>query len=108
MKEFHIISVGNSLLSNFKNKNEELKSISFSDEEKWRKYLDNPAFLEEVYNFLSENPHRNYAKLNSFLSFIEGESGENIHTYLIGTNTALNNIYKYAIDRYLKGGVRCF
>lgn len=102
MKQFHIISVGNSLLSNLKNKKEELKNIPFSDEEKWRKYLDNPSFLNEVYNFLSENPRKNSGELNSFLSFIEKENKENVHIYLVGTNTASNNISKYTIERFLK------
>lgn len=102
MKEFHIISVGNSLLTNFKNKREDLKNIPFSDEEKWKKYLDDSYFLNELYNFLFENPRQNSAELNSLLSFVKGKNKENIHIYLIGTNTGSNNICKYAIERYLK------
>lgn len=101
MKQFHIISVGNSLLTNFKNKREDLKNIPFSDEEKWKEYLDDSYFLNELYNFLFENPRQNSAELNSLLRF-KGENKENIHIYLIGTNTVSNNICKYAIERYLK------
>lgn len=102
MKEFHIISVGNSLLSNFKDKREDLKNIPFSDEESWGKYLNDPSFLKDIYNFLSENPRKNSGELNSFLSFVEGKSKENIHVYLIGTDTFSNNICKSTIERYLK------
>jgi len=101
MKQFHIISVGNSLLSNFKNKRKELRNIPFSDEERWGEYIENSSFLEEVYDFLFENPRDNSAELNSLLTFVDGKK-EDIQIYLIGTNTASNNICKYAIERYLK------
>jgi|Deesub1362A_J573_1020465.scaffolds.fasta_scaffold00583_23 putative CRISPR-associated protein (TIGR02619 family) len=102
MKEFHIINVGNSILSNFKNKNEKIKNIDFCEEEKWKEFLKNPDFLEEVYAFLLENPSKNSAEINSFLKMVKNKNPGEIDVYLFGTKTASNEICRITIERYLK------
>ncbi len=106
MKEFHIINVGNSLLENFKKSQQSAKwnitHISPGMDEEWKKYLDTPAFLQDILNFLNLSPKENSAELNTFLRMTNGKDPQNIHVYLFGTRTKSNEICRITIERYLK------
>lgn len=102
MKEFHIINVGNSLLSNFKKANDSIKNIQFSEEEKWDAYLSDINFLNDIYNFILESPTRYSAEVNSFKRIVDGKDPKDISVYLFGTKTASNEICRVTIERYLK------
>ncbi len=102
MKEFHIINIGNSLLSNFKKINDRIKDIPFSDEERWSAYLDDMSFLNEIYSFLLKDPLRGSAEVNSFKKIVKDKDPEDISVYLLGTKTASNEICRVTIERYFK------
>jgi len=76
MKEFHIINVGVSIITNYQRVNEELKDKKLSDNEFWRDFLKNPKKLDEIYNFVCKDPKKNSAELNSFLRKIENSKNK--------------------------------
>ena len=103
MKQFHIISVGNSLLTNFKRTKKDIENLSYDKDKEWRELFDDPIFRDEIYNFVKEKPKKHSAELNSFLRFVEKYHVENkdVLIYLFGTNTGSNEICKNTIKRYL-------
>ncbi|CUU09190.1 putative CRISPR-associated protein, APE2256 family [Candidatus Thermokryptus mobilis] len=99
-KEFHIINVGNSLLTNYQR---EIKnSASHADNEYWRNMIDDVKFMEDIYQFLSSNPEKNSAELNTFLKVVRGKVPSNVEVYLSGTNTYSNEICLRTIAEFLK------
>ncbi|CUS82496.1 CRISPR-associated protein, APE2256 family [Candidatus Kryptonium thompsonii] len=102
MKEFHIINVGNSLLSNFQRNNPEISKIQQSDNDFWKKAIDDVNFMEEIFRFLESNPKERSAEMNTFLRVVEGKNPKEIEVYLSGTNTYSNEICVRTIQRYLR------
>ncbi len=100
MKEFHIINVGNSLLTNYQKKIGD--NTSQADNEYWKNMIDDVKFMEDIYNFLSSNPERNSAELNTFLKVVRDKKPSNIEVYLSGTNTYSNEICVNTIVKFLK------
>lgn len=104
MKEFHIITIGASIITNAqKNKVAGLTgSEKVSDEKLWQSKLKDTKFLNEIKNFLSSNPKQNSAELNTFLRLVDGKEPENISIYLISTKTAIGEICRITLENYLK------
>jgi putative CRISPR-associated protein (TIGR02619 family) len=102
-KEFHIINVGNNLLTNYQNKvGGEIRQIKQTDNEYWKNMLDDVKFMEDIYKFLSSDPEGNSAELNTFLKVVRGKEPSNIMVYPSGTNTYSNEICLRTIVRFLK------
>ncbi len=99
-KEFHIINVGNSLLTNFQKKTG--NQVSQADNEYWKDRIDDVNFMNEIYDFLASDPERNSAELNTFLRVAKGKESSEVEVYLSGTNTYSNEICLRTIARYLK------
>jgi putative CRISPR-associated protein (TIGR02619 family) len=106
MKEFHIITVGNSLIANFQKftENKEIKEAKMGDEEFWGKKLEDRKFLEEMYGFLKESPTERSAEANSLNAYMRKYNvpKEEIEIYLSGTKTSSNEIALETINRYLR------
>lgn len=105
MKEFHIINVGNSILENFRrseNAKGDITKTPFSDEVFWRNLIDNPNFLNDIFNFVNASPREQSAELNSFLRITERKNTEEISVYPFGTKTASNEICRVTIEKFLK------
>jgi putative CRISPR-associated protein (TIGR02619 family) len=100
MKEFHIINVGVSIITNYQKVQEELKDKKLSDNEFWRDFLKNPKKLDEIYNFVCKDPKKNSAELNSFLRKIEN-SNNRIEVYFTGTKTPVNEICVRTLERFM-------
>lgn len=102
MREFHIINVGNSLLSNFQRNKPEISKVQQSDNDFWKRAIDDVNFMEEIFHFLEENPKERSAEMNTFLRVVEGKEPREIEVYLSGTNTYSNEICVRTIQRYLR------
>ena len=100
MKNFYIVNVGVSLVSNYMNTGK-IEKRPVSDNEFWKEKLGDRSFLEEIYEFLRADPKRNSAEMNSFLRIVEGDPKDN-EIYLIGTKTPVNEICVRALERLLK------
>lgn len=100
MKEFHIINVGNSLLSNFQKEIND--KTSQADNEYWKNMIDDVLFMNRIYEFLASSPERNSAELNTFLRVVKDKEPSEVEVYLSGTNTYSNEICLRTIARYLK------
>jgi putative CRISPR-associated protein (TIGR02619 family) len=106
-KYFHIITVGNSIITNYQKHtgDETIKKLKTSSQE-WKDLLDNSQFLNEIFNFLKENPRENSAEVNSFEGYCEKKeikvNKENCLIYLTGTKTSVNEIAVRTLERYFK------
>lgn len=104
MKEFHIINVGASIVTNYQRslpESDEIKHAKLSDNKFWKSILDDHRKLNEIYDFVKKEPKKNSAELNSFLRKIEGFKNL-IEVYFTGTKTPVNEICVTTIERYLK------
>ncbi len=113
-KEFHIITVGNSLIGHFKNKKVDnypvIKEARMGDDV-WERMLDDPSFIDAVYNFLCENPSGYSAELRYLFKYREKKeiNLSDCEIYLAGTKTASNEIVVRVLTRFLKNqGVNAF
>ena len=102
MKEFHIISVGVSILSNAQKKNIINPNIKISDNNEWLKILENPQEIQKIIDFVKTNPKQNSAELNTFLRVTQNKDPKNIEIYLLGTKTYSNEICRLALQNFLK------
>ncbi len=104
MKEFHIINVGASIITNYQKQEKiplEIKNAKLSDNEFWKKILDNSKIMKDIYQFIKSDPLKNSAELNAFLKKIEN-SKSYIELYFIGTKTPVNEICVRTLERYMK------
>ncbi|MCR4416748.1 MAG: putative CRISPR-associated protein [Ignavibacteria bacterium] len=108
-KEFHVINVGASIITNYQKslkENDEIKNKSLSDNEFWREILsNNKDLLNRIYEFISEKPFDRSAELNSFLKKIENSDGH-IEVYFVGTKTAVSEICVKILKQYLENSKR--
>ncbi|MGC9046108.1 putative CRISPR-associated protein [Thermodesulfovibrio sp. 3462-1] len=101
MKEFHIISTGNSLLTNAQ-KAGVFPERKTSEEDYWRSLLENPQEINRLVEFLKSAPYKHSAEMNTFLRITQGKPKELIEVYLFGTKTASNELCRVAIEKFLK------
>ncbi|MGB9794705.1 putative CRISPR-associated protein [Caldisericum exile] len=101
MKEFHIINVGVSIITNYQKVQEELKDKKLADNEFWIDFLKNPKKLDEIYNFVCKDPKKYSAELNSFLRKIENSKNK-IEVYFTGTKTPVNEICVRTLERFMR------
>jgi len=109
-KEFHLITVGNSLITNYQKNidDSKIKNAGMGDEI-WSELINDSSFLKNIYDFLSEKPRERSAELNSFLKYCEKHSinPATCEIYLSGTQTASNEIALRTIEKYFKEGLNC-
>lgn len=104
MKEFHIINVGASIITNFQRSSSsplEIKNVKLSDNDFWKSCLDDSKFMNQLFDFVRFDPKRNSAELNSFLRKIENSQNE-IEVYFSGTKTPVNEICVRTLERFMK------
>lgn len=104
MKEFHIINVGVSIITNFQKSSStptEIKNAKLSDNDFWKSCLDDPKFMNQLFEFVKLDPKRNSAELNSFLRKIENSQNV-IEVYFTGTKTPVNEICVRTLERFMK------
>lgn len=105
-RQLHLITVGNSIITNFQKKSATEAEIKYAkeDDKIWDKLIDDGVFLNRLYEFLKSAPGENSAEINSFERFLEQRNVK--HTscliYLIGTKTTSNEIAKNTLERYFK------
>lgn len=103
VKQFHIITVGVSLITNYQRKinDERVKNVRLSDTI-WRELLEQGAFINELLDFLKENPRDHSAEVNSFEGYCEKENinPRNCLVYLAGTKTEVNELAVNVLTRY--------
>lgn len=102
MKEIHIISTGNSLISNAQRNGIIDASKKVSDEDYWCELMNDKQMMNRLQNFLREAPLKNSAELNTFLRVVENKNPEDLEIYLFGTKTSSNELCRRAIENYLK------
>jgi putative CRISPR-associated protein (TIGR02619 family) len=102
MKEFHIISSGVSVITNAQRQGYFPKEVKISDEDYWRKFLDNPSEINKIKEFVSSDPFKNSAELNTFLRVVEGKDPKTIEVYLFGTKTSVSELCRRVLENYLK------
>jgi len=94
MKQFHVINVGVSILSNFQRSNfspTEIRSAKFSDNKIWNDFINNTTLMNTIYDFVEKSPREASAELNSFLRKIKN-SNDLVEVYFTGTKTPANEI----------------
>jgi putative CRISPR-associated protein (TIGR02619 family) len=101
VKEFHIINVGASIITNYQKQKSILKEVKLSDNEFWIRILDNSEFMNDIYQFVNKDPKINSAELNAFFRKIEN-SKASIEVYFSGTKTPVNEICVRTLERYMK------
>ena len=103
-KEFHIITVGASIISNAQK--QKIAGLTgeekVSDEKFWKEKLDDSKFINELVQFLNTDPKRNSAELNTFLRVVENKDPKNINVYLVSTKTKIGELCKIVLERFLK------
>jgi len=108
--EFHIITVGNSLIANYQKATDDskIKKAGMGDGI-WLELINDSSFLDKIYIFLSEKPRERSAELNSFLRYCERHSisPSACEIYLSGTQTASNEIALTTIEKYFKEKLNC-
>ncbi len=103
MKELHIINVGTSIITNYKKIEVDIniKNAKLSDNEVWEHVLDSPTLMENIYQFVVENPKERSAELNSFLRMVELKNND-IEVFFLGTKTPVNEICIRILERFMK------
>lgn len=105
MKQFHIINVGTTIVTNFQRSDKsskEIKEARLSDNQFWKNFLDNRVLMNELYEFLKSDPKKNSAELNAFLRMIENSKSNQIEVYFTGTKTPVSEICVRTLERYMK------
>jgi len=102
--EFHVVSVGNSLIRHYVEQMEAPARPGMRDEAFWARLLENPAELSRVFDFLTDDPPRRSAEVRSLEFYLRahGLSPSDLVLYLVGTRTASNEVVRTALTRYFQ------
>ncbi len=102
--ELHVVSVGNSLLRHFVEAAGPVPRPGMRDEAFWKGVLESPADLERVYVFLEADPPARSAEVRSLEFYLRshGRRPPDVALYLVGTQTASNEIVRASLTRYFK------
>ncbi|MCD6408187.1 putative CRISPR-associated protein [bacterium] len=104
MKEFHIITVGTSIITNAQRR----KIVGLAGNEKvaderfWEEKIDNPNFIEKLVEFVKENPKSHSAEMNTFLRVTEKKKNQDISVYFVSTRTKIGELCKVVLEKFLK------
>lgn len=98
MKTIHIISIGASIISNFKKVNGNIPDLS--DDKVFEDFLKNREFFNKIYQFVYANPYIASAELNSLKEFIESKKINEVHC--IVTDTNIGRLCFAVIEKYLR------
>ncbi|MCX7914502.1 MAG: putative CRISPR-associated protein [Thermodesulfovibrionales bacterium] len=102
MKEFHIISSGVSLIQNAQKSGIIPLDKKISDEAHWKNLLDNPLEINRLKDFITLDPYKNSAELNTFLRVVKDKDPSQIEVYLFGTKTFSNELCRTVIQSFLR------
>jgi putative CRISPR-associated protein (TIGR02619 family) len=102
--EFHVVSVGNSLIRHYVEPIEASSRPGMRDEAFWARLLENPAELDRIFDFLAEDPTGRSAEVRSLEFYLRahGLSPSDLVLYLVGTRTASNEVVRTALTRYFQ------
>ena len=104
VKEFHIVTVGTSILTNAQRAG--VAGLSgkkkVSDEKFWRSFADKPTNIKQLVDFVAEDPKRYSAELNTFLRVVGQKDPGRIEVFLVSTRTAAGEICKIVLEDFLK------
>ncbi len=104
MKEFHIITVGTSIITNAQKQ----KIAGLTGEEKtadekfWEGKIDDPDFIRKLVEFVKEDPKSYSAEMNTFLRVAERKKAEDISVYFVSTRTKIGELCKVILEEFLK------
>ncbi len=100
MKEFHIVSVGNSLIKNFID-NDSSPTTSMGNGI-WNNLINDSSFLDRMQKFLEKAPMQYSAEINSLLHYCKkkGIKPIDIEVFPVATTTPSNEIALSAICKY--------
>lgn len=104
VNEFHIITVGVSLIHNYQRstEDEKLRKARLSDPI-WEELLDKGEFVKELLHFLKKNPRGHSAEVNSFMGYREKMGHpKRCMVYLVGTKTPVNELTLQTLLRYFR------
>ncbi len=102
--ELHVVSVGNSLLRHWSQTALGAHAPRMQDEDQWQRMLDDPAVLQQITAYLTENPETRSAEVRSLTAYMREHHlhPHDVAVYLVGTRTASNEIVRQALVRYLR------
>ena len=104
MKEFHIITVGTSIITNAQKQ----KIAGLTGEEKtadekfWEGKIDDPDFIRKLVEFVKKDPKSYSAEMNTFLRVAEKKKAEDISIYFVSTRTKIGELCKVILEEFLK------
>ena len=101
MKEFHIVSIGNSLIKNFTDHDPGISSSMKS--RVWNDLINDSAFLDRMQKFLEKDPMKYSAEINSLFHYCKKKRLEpiDVEIFPVATTTPSNEIALSAISKYL-------
>ncbi|MCX7988443.1 MAG: putative CRISPR-associated protein [Thermodesulfovibrio sp.] len=102
MREIHIISTGNSIISNAQKNGIIDPARKISDETFWLEIINNKKIINDLLDNLRNSPFKWSAELNTFLRVVQEKNPENIEVYLFGTKTSSNELCRRLIEVFLK------
>ncbi len=102
--ELHIVSVGNSLIGHLVEAGHFSPRPAMRDEAFWTQVLENPTELDRIYAFLEADPAGRSAEVRSLEFYLRthGRRPSDVALYLVGTQTASNEIVRTTLTRYFK------
>ncbi len=104
-KQLHIITVGNSIITNYQRWTNEFRIKNAKiNETIWSELIKDSAFLNSIFDFLKENPRERSAEINSYEGYrsMKGIDSRGCLVYLCGTKTAINEIAVRTLENYFK------
>lgn len=102
MKQFHIISVGTSIIRNARAQNViDFPSKSENDEMFWKQEIDEQNEIDKLIEFVRNDPRSHSAELNTFLRIVNGISPEDVNIYFVWTNTFAGYLCKNVLEKFL-------
>lgn len=105
-KHFHVINVGNSIITNYQKMSEDgrVDGLSHRDEKAWQLLLSDKGFMKSIAEFLRKNPKESSAELNAFERYLEKKNinPSLCEVYLVGTDTASNSVARKALEDYFR------
>jgi len=98
--KIHIISVGASIITNFKRKFTEIDVPNIDEDKRFEIFLTDKTRLNGILEFVNDDPYRASAELNALKNFLEKKEVDEVH--LIVTDTFIGRITSEVISRWLK------
>ncbi len=103
VREFHIVTVGNSLLRHWLD-HENQNTIPMHDHGYWSSVVDNPGVLENILSFLETDPSQFSAEVRSLEGYLKRfhRHPSDLCLYLIGSQTPSNDVVRSVLLQHFK------